>query len=1175
MSLSHKKSRSGDYYTNCMTAEMLNDVEGTRLPGHRVDDYYTAGAKEPPGEWYFAPDQHGNRGDFGLTDGRVFSEDGSDVDAFHDLCKGYNPNGGKQLVQNAGNKNRIALHDFTFTAPKSFSVVWSQIDEEGRKRIQEAQRTAVRDALDFFSEKGAWTRQGKGGHIKTKTQFIAGLFEHGSSRADDPLLHIHATILNVCRRPDGSTGSIETLDAMRWQGAVASIYHSGLAYKLRAMGAAIRMDGKIPEVEGVPRHVLEAFSQRRKAIEEAVEKWQAEHGLTKDASRASRGLLQKATIETRDQKGELSRDDLETLWLERGRELGFSEQEVREVFSLGEPLIQLSQDELLEEARKAVDKLTDMDATFREPALYTAVAVHLCGRASVEDIKAAVDAVRPTLVHTESLVNTETGEVERIYSTREMLVIERDLVARVKEKTPEHQLDAKFVDSFIAAKDQACLQAAMKDAAKRGGNPSDAKGLADEQIAAMRRVALTESQVVVVEGTAGAGKTFTAESIAAMHKAQGYEVHGLSGAWAQALNLQQEAKLDSGRAIAGWLAEIERGKIELSEKTLVILDEAGMVGARDMRNVVRAVQDAGGKLVLLGDTLQQSSVSAGDALRVVVAETGSSRLDVIRRQRKESDREAVHEFFAGKADEGLDRYVGRIHIEADAESTNARIIKDWAQSRAQHPEKSHLILALDNASVDDLNRRAHQARKDAGELGEKSVQLVTMSSKDEHDLVEFSQGDKVVFRVNNRGLSTEETEEGQRAGEVFNRVRGTVEDISESGELTIRNEDGKLIQVNPRDERWQHKDGGLGLQHDYATSIYASQGLTRDVVLVKDHAAMSRKQTGVAFSRHRDDCQVYIDREARYEAKMRHTAADDWHHISEFSDEECVDRMKASYSKAGDKESTLDFDDWRDSQGVKLYPEGELTLQRIDELREHMETAKANERAEQILPFQRESWYELRERDPAQPDQVMAIRDRLADEGIRGSVMIEAEKQGFVTYDADGRVSFNGHRPMDGKVVNRITDGQAEDGALRGRFPPILRGNDKEVHVVRSGQDALALWSNHERQAKPKPTVIVAGDNVKEATSLAHVRNVLAKSEKPIVIHAGPQAVIAHDAQTEERAQKRQARNLAIAAGKSTEQVKQSSEAAPSEGAKKAETMERERAMAQSREKKHRPTLGM
>lgn len=118
------------------------------------------------------------------------------------------------------------------------------------------------------------------------------MFRHGSSRENDPQMHIHAVVFNVVELGDGSTAALEAKEILRWQGANASLYHAGLAYDLRKMGFPIKKIGNLFEIEGVPEKVLKAFSQRRAAMLKAVGKEMEKRGL--DVSDATRGLMQHA-----------------------------------------------------------------------------------------------------------------------------------------------------------------------------------------------------------------------------------------------------------------------------------------------------------------------------------------------------------------------------------------------------------------------------------------------------------------------------------------------------------------------------------------------------------------------------------------------------------------------------------------------------------------------------------------------------------------------------------------------------------------------------------------------------------------------------------------------------------------------------------------------------------------
>lgn len=1123
MTISHKRSKNGNYYINCMT----------------VDDYYANnGGKEPPGTWHFAGSA-GQRAQaeklLGLTSGAVFAE--TDTEAFDSLCKGFNPDNGEKLVQNAGDADRLALHDFTFSAPKSYSIVWSQLSEEARQALQEGQAHGCRAGIELMSRKAAFSRQGKGGLIKTEVGLVTALYEHGSSRENDPQLHTHGVVLNIGIRPDGTTGSIETVDMLAWQGAAASVYHATLAWHARKMGARIRMDGKIPELEGIPDVVCHAFSQRREQIKAAVEAAQREAGLTPDIERASRGLVQQATIETRNAKDELTREQLRALWVERGLALGFTEAEALEVLTLGAPIVELTESELLDAARRAVNALSETSATFHEASLYTAVAVELCGRADAASIDRAVDAVKQELVYaneivqrlpsvrigagppTEGMITKAEGieeqrlklggapvltpellesfsevreylnmyserviepgerdplappEICQVFSTHEMLMCEADLVRRAHAQTPEHRLDADVVYAAIAARDEQIHTVVAADLAAKGLDPEDAAGLEAEQRAAIERVCLSSASISVVEGTAGAGKTFSATTIAEIFKGQGYQVHGLSAAWAQALNLRDEASLDTGRAIAGWIQDVRKGKLLLDPRSVLVVDEAGMIGARQLREVIERAQDAGAKVVLLGDTKQQSSVAAGEALSTVVSVTGSARLDVVRRQASQAERDAVALFFNGQAKEALEVYSNRIAIETGRDATHARLIADWQASRRAHsptddPKRnSHLILALDKATVMELNRRAHDALRDAGELGVETLRVRTMDSQSTEDLIEFRAGDEIVFRANSK------------VDGVFNRTTGRIESVDlEGGTLDVVTNDGRRITVDPEDDRWQHKSGGLALQYAYATTINSSQGLTRGRVFVHDHVGLDRRTAGVAMSRHREECRVYVDREARHEVMMRQTDATEWRHINSFSDQECLGRIATAWSRASDKTSTLDHDAWLHvATDERIYVNEELFVDAIDRREQ-----RAQERPDpELLPFQRATSYEL-ELAPVTDMAAHRSRERLVDAGISPAVLVDAERAGFLAHTArDGTSAADPlyvGRDAAGRALNAVdaTGAPAASGALRDRFAPVLPGDPDHVLIVPGGKDALVAWQVADLAGDPRPTVVVA-----------------------------------------------------------------------------------------------------
>ena len=183
------------------------------------EDYYLEGG-EPLGEW------HGRGAkELGLS-GTVEREQLSS------LLDGYHPKTKGELVKNAGAENRQSAWDLTFSAPKSVSVLWSQADAETRREIQQAHGEAVGRALNYLDHNAGSTRRGEGGAEKESGKLVVATFEHGTSRAQDPQLHTHALVLNVCTREDGTTGTIESRELYQQKMTAGALYRTELASQL-------------------------------------------------------------------------------------------------------------------------------------------------------------------------------------------------------------------------------------------------------------------------------------------------------------------------------------------------------------------------------------------------------------------------------------------------------------------------------------------------------------------------------------------------------------------------------------------------------------------------------------------------------------------------------------------------------------------------------------------------------------------------------------------------------------------------------------------------------------------------------------------------------------------------------------------------------------------------------
>jgi conjugative relaxase-like TrwC/TraI family protein len=277
------------------------------------EDYYLKGG-EPPGQWH-----GGALPAFGLK-GKVEDEH------FRNFFFGFSPDGQKALVQNAGQTEgyhkRCPAWDLTFSAPKTVSVIWSQAPKEVREVIEEAHREAVRIALSIMEELAGITRRGKGGNVWEHAAFVYAVFEHGTSRAQEPQLHSHAILFNLALRADGTTGAIRSNALFEYKMAVGALYRCALATLLeQRLNLAIEKVESWFEVKGVSPELVDASSTRRKQILDYCQK----SGVY-DAIEA-----EKAAIETREVKGHVARHILFSRWQELGRQIGWSEAQVREL----------------------------------------------------------------------------------------------------------------------------------------------------------------------------------------------------------------------------------------------------------------------------------------------------------------------------------------------------------------------------------------------------------------------------------------------------------------------------------------------------------------------------------------------------------------------------------------------------------------------------------------------------------------------------------------------------------------------------------------------------------------------------------------------------------------------------------------------------------------------------
>jgi hypothetical protein len=279
-----------------------------------------------------------------------------------------------------------------------------------------------------------------------------------------------------------------------------------------------------------------------------------------------------------------------------------------------------------------------------------------------------------------------------------------------------------------------------------------------------------------------------------------------------------------------------QGRELLGPRDVLVIDEAGMIGTRQMERVLSEAERAGAKVVLVGDAEQLQAIEAGAAFRALAERHGAAEINEVRRQHEDWQRDATRALATGRTGEAIHAYEqhGMVHAAETREAARAELIDTWDAQRRADPDKTRIILTHTNAEVRDLNQAARDRLRDAGELG----QDVRISA--ERGARDFASGDRIMFLKNERGMG------------VKNGTLGKVERVSPDS-MAVRLDDGRQVAFDLKD--YAHVD------HGYAATIHKSQGVTVDQGHVLATPGMDRHSAYVALSRHRDGVQLHYGRD--------------------------------------------------------------------------------------------------------------------------------------------------------------------------------------------------------------------------------------------------------------------------------------------------------------------------
>jgi Ti-type conjugative transfer relaxase TraA len=354
--------------------------------------------------------------------------------------------------------------------------------------------------------------------------------------------------------------------------------------------------------------------------------------------------------------------------------------------------------------------------------------------------------------------------------------------------------------------------------------------LSGEQADALAHVTDRRDLGVVV-GHAGTGKSAMLGVAREAWEAAGYEVRGAALSGIAAENLESGSGIVS-RTIASLEHGWQQGRDGLTSRDVLVIDEAGMVGTRQLERVLSHAAEAGAKIVLVGDPKQLQSIEAGAAFRSIHERYGGVEIGEVRRQREDWQRDATRDLADGKTGNALEAYRshGMVHDAQTREQARGDLIDRWDHERRSAPERSRIILTHTNDEVRALNEAARERMRTAGDLGD-DVRLVI-----ERGARNLASGDRVMFLQNERGLG------------VKNGTLGTIAQVS-ARSMAVRTDDGRSVQFDLKDYN--------KIDHGYAATIHKAQGMTVHRTHVLATPGMDAHSSYVALSRHRDGMELH------------------------------------------------------------------------------------------------------------------------------------------------------------------------------------------------------------------------------------------------------------------------------------------------------------------------------
>ena len=795
----------------------------------------------------------------------------ADKQSFFDLCENINPATGATLTPR-NKEDRTTGYDINFHCPKSVSIVHAL---SGDEHILKAFQKSVNDTM-LDIEADSMTRVRKKGQYEDRYtgELAWAEFTHQTARpvdgsVPDPHLHSHCFVFNATwDEKEKQIKAGQFRDIKRDMPYYQARFHKRLSDNLIDQGYRIRLTDKSFEIEGVPKSAIDLFSKRTDEIGQFAK----ERGITDARQMSELG----AKTRSKKQKG-LSMGELKREWKEQiMSETDYSESENNQTIRFAPKAIErIAAKDCVD---YAVNHSFERVSVMADRRLLATAYRHGIGTRSI-----AVDGITEVFKNDDRIIRVKE-KYRSLCTTKEVLAEEKRMV-------------------YLARKGQGKFSPLYNEVPNIK--------LKEQQRAAIEHLLTTKHQVSIVRGIAGSGKTTMLKEAKEWIEKKGKKLTVVAPTAQASRGVLVDDGFKEAQTVSRLLVDKEMQK-ELHNQVLMV-DEAGLLGTKDMIGLLELADKQNARLILVGDTRQHSSVVRGDALRVIntVAGIKTAEISKIRRQEDVHYKAAVEDLAKGNVKDAFIKLtsIGAIK-NVDPLKPNDDLVNDYLKTIKKG--KSALMVSPTHKQGEAVTDELRLKLKSEGVIGKKELPAVKLTNlnfteAEKTDYRNFEKGQIIQFNQNvpkiKRGsfwMVSDTAEDrtilknGEGKEQVLPRDKASAYDVFTPSILPIAkgdkiritkngfdkenkrlnngqyldvisvNKSGQIKLINKVSKSTYTLDKDFGhIDHAYCTTSHSSQGKTVDEVFISQPSstftATDAKQIYVSVSRGKDKVTIYTD----------------------------------------------------------------------------------------------------------------------------------------------------------------------------------------------------------------------------------------------------------------------------------------------------------------------------